>query len=285
MEVLLPLHRTASSRAGAEASQPPPRGRGGGCLVFSAPPRREKNLRPSSPDRVSRSVMVSFSPASPPPLPPPLGARGEREAGFGVRAFAVAAVVAFGLLGCCRRPAALTHCSGAVKASLWRPAAAGERRPGLDCPTFFAAQGLTGPNVCATMVVRGWLPGALHPSRKGVRGPEEEARTERFGLLFLPGLSASFGVSFSTAFPQSCCKATAFFRLTFPKKSTAPPKNAGAVLWCLVFLDIRQKSRATALLFVRIIAQQNRAPLPGSIGLTQQNLCHFVAFIGFQKNS
>ena len=167
---------------------------------------------------------VGFSPASPPPLPPPLGARGEREAGFGVRAFAVAAVVAFGLLGCCRRPAALTHCSGAVKASLWRPAAAGERRPGLDCPTFFAAQGLTGPNICATMVVRGWLPGALHPSRKGVRGPEEEARTERFGLLFLPGLFASFGVSFSTAFPQSCCKATAFFRLTFPKKSTAPQK-------------------------------------------------------------
>jgi hypothetical protein len=53
----------------------------------------------------------------------------------------------------------------------------------------------------------------------------------------------------------------------------------------LVFLDIRQKKQGRSPAFVRIIAQQNRALLPGSIGLTQQNLCHFVAFIGFQKNS
>ena len=71
------------------------------------------------------------------------------------------------------------------------------------------------------------------------------------------------------------CSARIFSRLSFPKKSTgiSLPKFASAI-----YLIFSKKAGLSSPAFA-CVQQPNRAQPPGIHGLTQQNLCHFVALV------
>jgi hypothetical protein len=76
--------------------------------------------------------------------------------------------------------------------------------------------------------------------------------------------------------------AAVFFRLSFPKKSTRIQKDFACVV---IYLINGKKLDHISPAFLQTFWQPNRVQLPGFPRLTQQKLCHFVAFIVFKKKS
>ena len=140
---------------------------------------------------------------------------------------------------------------------------------------------MTYPNKCAIIVVRGWLPGVRAlPARVSMAQIITPIRKVRGYFFGLPVLHFS---QFTPSPPHRWrpCAAPFFFMVYFPKNVN---HHLSEKCCSQIYLIYRQNSGVTTPLFV-VLKQTGPAPPAHHSGLTQQNLCYFVAFDAFKDSN